>query len=66
MSNSVWNIRLGDGDVQIPIVGMGTYKATGDEVKQAVNDALKIGYRHFDTADYYDVCFFFIFKSEFN
>ncbi|EPB68277.1 hypothetical protein ANCCEY_12625 [Ancylostoma ceylanicum] len=37
----------------IPLVGLGTYKITGDQVKQAVDAALSCGYRMFDTAKYY-------------
>ncbi|KAL6738480.1 hypothetical protein Aduo_012024 [Ancylostoma duodenale] len=37
----------------IPLVGLGTYKITGDQVKPAVNAALSCGYRMFDTAKYY-------------
>lgn len=38
------------------MVGLGTYKAQGTDVKQSVLDAIDIGYRHIDTADYYQVC----------
>lgn len=34
-------------------IGLGTWKATGDEVKKAVKDALYAGYRHIDTAAVY-------------
>ena len=37
----------------IPAVGLGTWKATGDEVKFAVKEALKAGFRHIDTAMIY-------------
>lgn len=37
----------------IPLVGLGTYKITGEQVKPAVNAALESGYRLFDTAKYY-------------
>ncbi|KAL6738481.1 hypothetical protein Aduo_012025 [Ancylostoma duodenale] len=37
----------------IPLVGLGTYKITGDQVKPAVDAALSCGYRMFDTAKYY-------------
>ncbi|KAJ1347524.1 hypothetical protein KIN20_002598 [Parelaphostrongylus tenuis] len=37
----------------IPLVGLGTYKITGNQVKPAVDAALGSGYRMFDTAKYY-------------
>lgn len=48
-------VKLNNG-VEMPIFGLGTYKATGSDIKQAVKDAIELGYRHFDTADYYKVC----------
>ncbi len=35
-------------------IGLGTWKAKGNKVKQAVKDALYAGYRHIDTAAAYD------------
>lgn len=40
-------------DVQIPLLGLGTWQAPDDEAYQAVRDALDIGYRHIDTARAY-------------
>ncbi|VDM57728.1 unnamed protein product [Angiostrongylus costaricensis] len=37
----------------IPLIGLGTYKITGEQVKPAVEAALGCGYRMFDTAKYY-------------
>ncbi|PAV56663.1 hypothetical protein WR25_12421 isoform D [Diploscapter pachys] len=37
----------------IPLVGLGTYKITGKQIRTAVNAALDAGYRMFDTAKYY-------------
>jgi alcohol dehydrogenase (NADP+) len=34
-------------------IGLGTWKATGNKVKQAIKDALHGGYRHIDTAAVY-------------
>ncbi|QIZ66724.1 aldo/keto reductase [Geobacillus subterraneus] len=41
--------------VQMPWVGLGVYKVKeGEEVKSAVCTALEIGYRHIDTAAFYE------------
>ncbi|KAK6025044.1 glyoxal reductase family protein [Ostertagia ostertagi] len=37
----------------IPLLGLGTYKITGAEVKPTVDRALAFGFRLFDTAKYY-------------
>lgn len=34
-------------------IGLGTWKATGNEIKKAVKEALHIGFRHIDTASVY-------------
>lgn len=46
-------VELSEG-VQIPIVGLGTWRAQPKEVEQAVSTALKFGYRHIDTAFNYN------------
>ena len=38
---------------QMPAIGLGTWKATGEEVKKAVKEALIAGFRHIDTAAIY-------------
>ncbi len=38
---------------EIPLVGLGTWKATGKEVERTVRVALELGYRHIDTAKIY-------------
>ena len=38
----------------IPCIGYGTFKTPDSEVKEAVLQALDVGYRHIDTAAYYD------------
>lgn len=43
---------LGNGN-KIPCIGYGTYKTLDEEVYDAVLSALKVGYRHIDTASYY-------------
>jgi len=39
--------------VEIPYVGLGTYLIPKDEVAQAVAGAIRVGYRHIDTAEGY-------------
>jgi diketogulonate reductase-like aldo/keto reductase len=46
-------LQLNDGNT-IPILGLGTYAATGDEGAAAVELALEKGYRLIDTAAYYE------------
>src|SRR4051812_9903771 len=38
----------------VPILGFGTWPLKGDACVAAVSDALKVGYRHIDTADSYE------------
>jgi diketogulonate reductase-like aldo/keto reductase len=38
---------------QLPIIGLGTWKATHGELKQSILTALKLGYRHIDCASFY-------------
>ncbi len=45
-------ISLNDGST-IPVLGLGVYLATGGDEITAVSHALKIGYRHIDTAAMY-------------
>lgn len=44
--------RLAGGG-EIPLVGMGTWRLTGDAARDAVGWALEAGYRHIDTATVY-------------
>lgn len=47
------NYKLGNG-VNVPILGYGTWQIkNGEEVVQAVEQAIEIGYRHIDTAGVY-------------
>lgn len=40
--------------VEIPLLGFGTWKLTGEECANAVSEAITAGYRHLDTALRYD------------
>lgn len=39
---------------RIPSIGFGTWSLTGKNCKKAVKDAIEMGYRHIDTAQFYD------------
>lgn len=41
------------GGVSMPLLGLGTWQATGSECYRAVTHALSVGYRHIDTATMY-------------
>jgi len=41
-------------DRGIPILGFGTWQLSGDSARESVRTALEIGYRHLDTATWYD------------
>lgn len=45
--------KLNNG-VEIPVVGFGTFKIDNKDVKDLVLSALELGYRHIDTASYYN------------
>lgn len=45
-------VTLSNG-VKMPILGYGVYQVTKDECERCVSDALKVGYRHIDTAQAY-------------
>jgi 2,5-diketo-D-gluconate reductase A len=45
-------ITIADG-VEMPLLGLGTWKATGMQAYGAVRRALEVGYRHIDTATLY-------------
>ncbi len=45
-------VRLNNG-VEIPIIGLGTFRSKDEEAYNAVLHALKVGYRHIDTAAIY-------------
>ena len=39
--------------IEMPILGFGVYQISKDQTKQAVLDAIKVGYRLIDTAQSY-------------
>ncbi len=41
-------------NIHIPKIGLGTYKMTGNEGQQAIQNAIEAGYRHIDTAKMYE------------
>ena len=51
-ANPVPTITLNNG-VEIPQLGFGTYQIEPDQTQDAVQEALRIGYRHIDTAQMY-------------
>ncbi len=40
-------------EVKIPILGLGTWQASGEKLRSAIIEALNLGYRHIDTAEFY-------------
>jgi 2,5-diketo-D-gluconate reductase A len=50
--SSVPAIKLNNG-VEIPQLGFGVFQITPEETKAATLEALKVGYRHLDTAEMY-------------
>jgi diketogulonate reductase-like aldo/keto reductase len=39
--------------VEVPAIGLGTWRMTGETCRRAVGEALELGYRHVDTAQMY-------------
>ncbi|MBJ7472010.1 MAG: aldo/keto reductase [Solirubrobacteraceae bacterium] len=50
--STIPNITLNDGTT-IPQLGFGTWQVTGDHTAEIVQEALRVGYRHIDTAQMY-------------
>ena len=46
------NVKLNNG-IEMPIVGLGTFRSKSEDVYKAVLDAFEAGYRHIDTAMIY-------------
>ena len=46
-------LRTPAGDLDIPLLGLGTWQSEGDDAYRAVRHALDVGYRHVDTATGY-------------
>ncbi|MCQ9278805.1 aldo/keto reductase [Staphylococcus borealis] len=42
-----------ENDVEIPVLGFGVYQIPQEETKEAVKNAIEVGYRHIDTAQSY-------------
>ncbi|XP_054157612.1 9,11-endoperoxide prostaglandin H2 reductase-like [Oppia nitens] len=51
--NAYQTLRLNTG-YEMPILGLGTFRATGDSCYKSVIEALKVGFRHIDTASDYN------------
>ena len=49
---SVPNLQLNNG-VQMPAIGLGVFQSAPEETTAAVEEALRVGYRHIDTAAAY-------------
>jgi 2,5-diketo-D-gluconate reductase A len=45
--------KISIGAISIPAVGLGTYLCSDEEARVSVAHALKCGYRHIDTAEFY-------------
>ena len=58
---SVLNIELNDGH-SVPQLGFGVFQINPEETARAVTEALKVGYRHIDTAQMSELacCWFVI------
>ena len=53
VNNTSTRIPLSSGG-SIPLLGFGTYLMTSEQCEVAVLKALQLGYRHIDTAEFYD------------
>ena len=46
------SLTFSNGD-QIPVLGLGTWKTSNDDIKPVIKQAIEIGYRHLDCAAVY-------------
>ncbi len=46
--------RVPAGDAGIPALGVGTFQLSRAQARETVETALEVGYRHVDTAEYYE------------
>jgi diketogulonate reductase-like aldo/keto reductase len=53
MKNKIPNIKLND-ELEMPIIGLGTWMLKGKECIKSVMEAIRVGYRHIDTAEVYE------------
>ena len=51
-ANTTVTHRLSNG-VHMPVLGLGTWQLDGEACEEAVYEAIKLGYRHIDTAEAY-------------
>lgn len=54
MKNSKQDTYTLNNGVKMPIIGFGVYKIPEEQMKETIDAALEAGYRHFDTASFYD------------
>jgi 2,5-diketo-D-gluconate reductase B len=47
------NLYITKHGIKIPFIGFGTYKVTGSDGQRAIEEAIGVGYRHIDSAQYY-------------
>ena len=46
--------RVMSNGVKVPVLGLGCYKSEAEEGIKAVRSAIEVGYRHIDTANFYE------------
>ena len=46
-------LKLKQSQIEMPAIGLGTWRVTDEEAYRAASHALEMGYRHIDTADHY-------------
>ena len=46
--------RVSANGADVPALGVGTYQLSTEQARETVETALELGYRHVDTAEYYD------------